>query len=282
MQRGVYPAAVTPFDASGKIDYPSLARLIAWFATTGCKGLVVAGTNGEGPSLSAFEKKELINQTVALAKPFGLESVLGIATPSLDEAIWLSKQAANAGAVATLLMPPSYFREVDESGLEKWFKAVMDASPIPVLIYNLPKRTGFELSANLLGRLSQHDQYLGTKDSSGTHANLAAYRAATGEKLLYVGDETLLLDALKAGWTGTISGAANAVPHWLSEIVTSESPTKFEYLLPALKALRSLPQPASNKTILVRKRIISNDVLKLPLVNGGMDLTDQLKPWLDA
>jgi len=165
MKPGVYPAAVTPLSAKGEVDLPAVARLMAWYKAGGCTGVVLAGTNGEGPSLSAVEKRDLVRGAVPLAD--GLDIVLGVATPSLDEAIWLCKQANNASAKAVLLMPPGYFREVSEDGVAKWFEAVLDASPIPILIYNFPKMTGITLSAETMARLSVHDKMIGLKDSSG-------------------------------------------------------------------------------------------------------------------
>src|ERR1051325_1116008 len=140
---GVYPAAITPFNSKGKLDEESLAKLLAWFEAGGCKGAVLAGTNGEGPSLSATEKRDLISCAYGLKGK--LDLILGIATPSLDEAIWLSRRAADSGAVATLLMPPGYFREASEEGILTWFGAVLNQSPIPVIVYNFPKRTGVAL-----------------------------------------------------------------------------------------------------------------------------------------
>src|SRR5665213_2761777 len=124
MRAGVYPASVTPFDAKGRIDLPAIARLMAWFKAAKCAGIVLAGTNGEGPSLSAVEKRDLVRSAVELSD--GLEVILGIATPSLDEAIWLCGQTHSAGAHAALVMPPGYFRDVSADGIANWFEAVMD------------------------------------------------------------------------------------------------------------------------------------------------------------
>jgi 4-hydroxy-tetrahydrodipicolinate synthase len=270
VRSGVYPAAVTPFDEKGGIDMPGVARLLAWFASNGCKGAVLAGTNGEGPSLSATEKRDLIKQAVPLGEKLGLEIVLGIATPSLDEAVWLCKQAHQAGSPAVLLMAPGYFREAGEEGVEGWFRHVLDRSPVDVLIYNFPKRTGITISPELMGRLASHDRMLGLKDSSGSRENLHGYDC--GEKLRYVGDETLLADALAAGWTGTISGAANVLPLWLSQIVDEwprdreSAETKFELIVPIIRELRALSQPASNKTALLELGVIDSNALRLPLL----------------
>lgn len=273
LESGVYPAAVTPMDANGAVDEPSVARLLAYFEAAGCKGVVLAGTNGEGPSLSAYEKRDLLR--LANTCKGSLELVLGIATPSLDEARWSCEQAAKNGAVATLVMPPSYFRTATEGGIMEWFVALADASPVPVLAYNFPKMTGFTMSAAFVAELAQHPNIAGFKDSSGEAENLAAYSAAVfyrppeppapRTKRLFVGDETLLLDALTKGWTGTISGAANCVPQWLSQIVADRDETKFQIALPVIKAIRSQPQPATNKAVLYALGVISTPHPRLPL-----------------
>jgi 4-hydroxy-tetrahydrodipicolinate synthase len=274
LKRGCYPASVTPFDAKGKIDMAALANLLAWFKSNGCAGAVLAGTNGEGPSLSATEKRDLVRGAVPIGHELGLQIILGVATPSLDEATWLCRQAGQSGAEAVLLMPPGYFREASEEGLEAWFNAVMDASPLDILIYNFPKRAGISISCELMGRLAQHPKMAGLKDSSGEVQNLPGYRSVLpAEKVLYVGDETLLLQALDHGWTGTISGAANLIPRWLSQIATEEDlasrEVKFQMVLPALKAIRTTPQPAGNKMILKRLGVLERDDVKLPLLGAS-------------
>jgi len=271
MKSGVYPAAVTPFSAKGEVDFTSIARLMAWYKAGRCSGVVLAGTNGEGPSLSAVEKRDLVKGAVGLAD--GLDVILGIATPSLDEAIWLCKQSYSAGAHAVLVMPPGFFKDAGDEGIAKWFEAVLNSSPIPVLIYNFPSRTGITIPAETMARLSKHDQMMGLKDSSGNIENIAGYANAlqgTG-KCLFVGDETLLLEALKGGWTGTISGAANVLPGWLSQIVLDwqsdreSAETKFAIVEPVLRLIRSCPQPASNKRILFEMGVLPSADVRLPL-----------------
>lgn len=271
MQPGVYPASVTPFDAKGRVDMVSVARLLAWFEAGGCAGAVLAGTNGEGPSLGLVEKRDLLRQAMPLRGR--LDLVLGIATSSLDEAHWLCKQAYSTGAAAVLLMPPSYFKEASEDGLLRWFEEVIADSPVPVLVYNFPQRTGVHIRPEFLERLARLDNFAGAKDSSGDRENLASYKAAAGDRSLFVGNETLLIEALGAGWSGTISGAGNALPMWLSQIVAewvggnkAGAETKFQLLLPAIEALRNSPQPSVNKELLRRKGILSEADVRLPLL----------------
>ena len=250
---------------------PAVVRLMAWFESEGCTGAVLAGTNGEGPSLSAPEKRDLVARAMPLKGK--LDLILGIATPSLDEAVWLCKQADQVGCAGVLLMPPFYFRDASPQGVEDWLRFVLDKSPSPVVVYNFPQKTGVTISADTLSRLSEHERFAGVKDSSGAPENIAAYRAALGpDRQLFMGNETLLLDALTAGWSGAISGAANVLPMWISQIVCEwrrgdreSAGAKFELVLPMIESLRKHSQPAMNKALLLRLGVLPSDRLRLPL-----------------
>ncbi|HEY0867238.1 MAG TPA: dihydrodipicolinate synthase family protein [Fimbriimonas sp.] len=266
----VFPASVTPFDASGEVDHPSVVRLISLFRSTGCRGVVLAGTNGEGPSLSAVEKRDLVRLATSVAE--NLEIILGISTSSLSEAVWLAQQAAKTGASAGLVMPPSYFHEASEEGLYRWFLALADAGPLPLILYNFPQRTRVPLGPDLVARLARHERIVGLKDSSGERANLEGYAHAIGHKRLYVGDETLLMEALEKGWTGTISGAANILSDWLVQIVEDRDEesrrTKYAYLRAGIEELRLGPQPTLNKSLLAEMGIIEGARMRLPLMDA--------------
>lgn len=268
---GVYPASITSLTPEDRVDTPGMARVLAAFEAAGCQGAVLAGTNGEGPSLSAVEKRDLVRDGVAVRGR--LDIIAGIASPSLNEAVWLTKQAAKAGAAAVLVMAPGYFREASEDGVATWFERLMDAADVPVLAYNFPKRTGFTMSGSFMARLARHPQFGGAKDSSGDAANLRAYREAVGtQHALFVGDETLLWDALEAGWNGTISGAANVLAPWLVQVVRAyqegkreEAETKFQLVLPLIREIRQNPQPAAHKAVLHRLGILDSATVRLPL-----------------
>lgn len=285
LRTGIYPASVTPFRPDGRFDAESLAKLLAWFEFCGCQGVVLAGTNGEGPSLSAPEKRDLL----AVARPLAgrLDLILGIATPSLDEALWLVRQAGRLGAVAALVMPPGYFRSASEEAIGLWFEALMDDSPIPIIAYNHPAMTGIPLPPNLLGRLAQHPQLIGVKDSSGYVENLLPYREAVPDRVrLYVGDETLLADALDAGWSGSISGAANVLADWLVRIESDfrsggreSAGAKHVLIRPVLEAIRAAPQPACHKGVLARVGTLESDTVRLPL-EGAPEAAETLHRML--
>lgn len=260
--RGVWPAAVTPFDADGKVDAVSFLKLLAFFEASGCSGVVLAGTNGEGPSLGAVEKRDLLR----VAAKSGLPCLLGVATPSLDEAVWLANQTGKCGGRGILLMAPGYFRTAPTKGVVDWFLAVADASPVPVVAYNFPKYTGFVFDSDVVKALSRHSNIQGFKDSSSDRSNLAMFRFMAPEAALMVGDETLLAEALSAGWQGTISGAANLVPNWISRAVAEPASEAFATVLPVVEAIRSEIQPAANKAVLHRWGLIGRSDVRLPLL----------------
>lgn len=270
---GLYPASVTPFDERGRVDPAGVARLLAWFEASGCQGVVLAGTNGEGPSLSAVEKRDLLKEAAPVRGK--LELILGIATPSLHEAVWLSRRAEEFEAAAILVMPPMAFRDAPTEGIRTWFLRLLDDGPAPALLYNHPRMAGIALGADLVAELAAHERVIGLKDSSGEVGNLIAFRQAIPEpKRLFVGDETLLLDALANGWNGTISGAANVLAQVLSTIVERWSTDRdsaqatFDLVLPLIRMLRYNPQPALNKGLLHAMGILETPHVRPPLVEA--------------
>jgi 4-hydroxy-tetrahydrodipicolinate synthase len=286
----VYPASVTPFSERGEIDAAGVTRLLARFKAAGCHGVVLAGTNGEGPSLSTYEKRDLLKLAADLGT--GLDLVLGIATSSMTEAVWQAKHARADGATACLVMPPSYFTEAGQEGIARWFEAVFEESGCPLIVYNFPKRTGIRLEPDTIARLAENDGVLGFKDSSGEPANLPTYKRHSAGKALYVGNESLLLKALESGWSGTISGVANVIGEWLVRIVAdwktqNESAcAKFEFISTAIDLMRSAPQPLANKHLLSKLGVLDGCSVRLPLtaeVPVDFDrLSATILPLLDA
>lgn len=265
MFSGAYTALVTPFGNDGEIDYPGVARLLAWHESEGMDGVVIAGTNGEGPSLSAIEKRDLTKFAVSHAG--SLKIIFGAGTCSLPEAIWLCNQAEKSGAVAALVLPPFYFSPT-ESGIEQWFTSLVDNTKIPVILYNFPKPTKITLSPHMVGRLLTQDRIIGIKDSSGDEGYLNDCLAETvpKSKSMLVGDERLLLTCLKQGGSGTISGLANSFPRLVSRQVAEQTDTMQTLINEAVANVKCHPQPAVHKAILNHKGLPGGRV-RLPLVD---------------
>lgn len=260
------PAAVTPFDAEGRVDSSGVARLLAFFRAEGATGVVVGGTTGEGPSLTSFEKRDLVRTAASLAH--GLPVWLGVATPSLEEAVWLAREAEKAGAAGVLVMPPFFYREADPA---PWLRAFLDRSPADAILYHFP-RFAPPLPASLLAGLADHPRFVGLKDSSGAAENLDAYAAALPGKRLFVGDERLLTPALAAGWAGTISGASNVLCRELAGALADDGEsqtTKLKLLIPRLEEIRGTPQPMGHKAWLVERGVLERADVRLPLSGTG-------------
>ncbi|MDW8107412.1 MAG: dihydrodipicolinate synthase family protein [Armatimonadota bacterium] len=203
---GVHVAAITPFNSAGAVDAPVFVRLLAHFEAQGAQGVVIAGSTGEGPSLSAPEKAHLYE--VAASAKGKLQIVAGVLVCSLDEALYLARQAYRAGCDALMVAPPFYYAPSLE-GLIAFYRAVLDASRLPVVLYNIPQRTHVKITPALLDALIDHPNLVGVKDSSGSVRSLYQFLRYAPRLRVWVGEEKLLLRCLQRGGAGTISGLAN-------------------------------------------------------------------------
>jgi 4-hydroxy-2-oxoglutarate aldolase len=205
---GVFAPITTPFDpASGEISPQHLKDNVTRLLTDGLDGIVVAGSTGEAPLLDSDEHRRVVAWTREVT-PQGKWLIAGTGAESTRQAVALTRAAAAEGADAVLVRPPSYFPAVAARALANYFRAVADASPVPVLVYNIPKYTHVSLPPELLQELSTHARIVGAKDSSGDLKNLAAYREAAPQWAVFVGSGSLLLPALELECNGGIVAVA--------------------------------------------------------------------------
>ena len=217
---GVFPPITTPFEvATGDIAPVRFRENITRLLAAGVNGIVVAGSTGEAALLDADEQRRL----VAAAREAVVEQawlIAGTGGESTRETIALTRAAAAEGADVVLVRPPSYYAAgTNFATLRDHFRAVADASPVPVLIYNIPKYTHLSLPAELLQRLAEHQRIIGVKDSSGDAKNVAAYREAVPSWTVVVGGASLLLTALELGCQGGIIGVACYAPGLCVQLV---------------------------------------------------------------
>lgn len=280
MISGAFTALITPFDEDGKIDFLGIAKLLAWHESQGMTGVVMAGTNGEGPSLSSKEKFELIGFTTQNAGR--LHVIAGLGTCSISEAIWLTKRAKEAGAIASLALSPFYFRNASENGVYQWFKTLLDSSDLPCIFYNFPKMTGFTLSPNLMEKLLEHRHSAGIKDSSGDQDIFDQYLKISKEmkKSFFVGDERLLLKNLTSGGSGTISGLANSFPNLIARQINERSEVLQMAIDQASENIKCHPQPAVHKYILNQRKLPGGN-LRPPLEPLNHQQTQQVDRFLE-
>lgn len=209
-------AMVTPFGHEGRLDVDGAVKLARWLVDNGNDGLAVAGTTGEGATLSDAEKVELWK---AVREAVGVPVIAGTGTASTAHSVELTKAAADAGADAVLVVTP-YYNRPSQAGIEAHFRAVARATDLPVIAYDIPKRTGRELATSTLVRLANDGVLAGVKDAAGSPpatASLIAQAPAGFE--VYSGDDSWTLPLLAVGAVGVISVASHWAGATMSEMV---------------------------------------------------------------
>ena len=217
MITGSIVALVTPMTDTGDIDWAALERLIDWHIANGTQALGLVGTTGEASTLSHPEHREVIRFGVSHAGG-RIPIMAGTGSNSTLEAVELTVSAAEAGADCALLVTPYYTRPTQE-GLYQHFKAVAGAINLPIVLYNVPSRTGCDLSAETTLRLSQIENIVGLKDATGDVARGAALIQALPEGFgVYSGDDGTTCDLLEVGAAGCISVTANVAPAQMADM----------------------------------------------------------------
>ena len=242
---GVIPPMITPFTQNGDLDLKAHVANISRWNKAGLRGYLVLGSNSEAVYLNEQEKLSLIEQTRENASSSHL-ILAGTGMESTRETIHLTKKAAKAGAHAALIITPAFYQaQMKDEAQVRHFQAIADASPIPILMYNVTKYTGINLSPRVVEILSQHSNIIGMKDSSGSIPQLVQYQKAAAEGFnLLVGTASAWYPALTLGTTGAIMALANCAPEecvrvqqWFKEGRTTEAETLYRRLFPVNQAV---------------------------------------------
>ena len=217
MFAGSLVALITPFK-NGSVDEKGFEKFVGWQIKEGTDGLVPCGTTGESPTLSMDEHKRVIDICIATAKGTGVPVIAGTGSNSTAEAIELTRHAKQAGADAAMLVVP-YYNKPTQEGLFQHFKAVAEAVDIPILLYNVPPRTGGDMQVETVVRLSQVKNIIGIKDASYDMARptLTRLRARKGFCQLS-GEDASAVGFLAQGGDGCISVTANVAPRLCADM----------------------------------------------------------------
>jgi 4-hydroxy-2-oxoglutarate aldolase len=209
---GIFPPIPTPF-VEDHVAYDKLAFNIEKWSKTGLKGLVAMGSNGEYVYLSAAEKRKFVEKVVALT-PDHMLVIAGTGCESTRETIELTRDCAACGAHAALVVTPHYYGgRMNEAAMLAYFTAVADQSPIPILLYNVPKFTHVNLTCRLVAQLSRHPNIVGIKDSTGNVIQLGEFlNNVEADFKLLVGTAGALLGGLALGCVGGVLALANVAP----------------------------------------------------------------------
>lgn len=209
---GIFPPITTPF-MDDKVACDKLASNIEKWGQTGLKGVVVLGSNGEYVSLSEDEKRKVV-ETVVQSAPEHMSVIAGTGCESTRETIRLTADCAALGAHAALVVTPHYFGgKMTDAALAKHYTAIADSSPIPIILYNVPKFTHVNLTVNLVARLSRHANIIGIKDSTGNVIQLGEFlNQVDTDFSVLVGTAGALYGGLTLGCAGGVLALANVTP----------------------------------------------------------------------
>ena len=218
MFRGSLVALVTPMTESGDVDHVAFGRLLDWHARQGTDGIVIAGTTGESPTVTAAEAAELLQ--IAVQRIGGRMPVIaGTGGNSTAESIERTRAACELGVDGVLVVTPYYNRPPQE-GLYRHFSLVADASSVPLILYNVPSRTACDLLPETVERLSFHPQIIGIKEATGSVERGAEILRRCGDDfLLLSGDDATCRELIGAGAQGVITVTGNVAPRMMHEMV---------------------------------------------------------------
>ena len=284
--RGAFTALVTPFREDGTIDAAEVRRLVAWQVLAGIDGLVPVGTTGEAPTLTPDEREEMIALTVETVAERGsrgrVRVVAGTGTNDTRATIAATRRAAALGADTALVVAP-YYNRPDGRMLDAHFRAVADEGDLPIVVYNVPSRTGTNVDADTFLRLAEHPRVVGVKEASGNLDQIAVIcRDRPADVAVLSGDDAATLPILALGGDGVVSVASNQVPGEVAAMVAraragdwDEARRIHTRWLPLFRAnFQGAPSPVPVKAVLRAMGLLASDTVRgplLPLADGPRD-----------
>ncbi|TDF99180.1 4-hydroxy-tetrahydrodipicolinate synthase [Paenibacillus piri] len=282
---GIFVPIVTPFACNGELDLESFDQLARKLIGEGIAGLVVNGTTGESPTVEPDEWAALIAAARKAAQTAGWVPVIaGTGTNSTFSTVRKTEQAGLHGADAALVVVPYYSRP-SQLGIIEHFRRTGDAG-LPVIMYDIPHRTGVALELNTVRTILEMDHVIGLKDSTGS-VKLVSELSRLGTKPVLCGDDELFYASLSCGAQGGMLAAANADARTLVQVYeyfaqgrTVEAKRLFDRLLPIVRLLFSEPNPAPLKWLLAQRQTIASGELRLPMSRIGLPLQEQLSSYV--
>lgn len=268
--KGAATAIITPFDKENKVDYAKFASLIEWQIAEGINAIVVCGTTGEGSTLTDEEHRDTLKFAVDYING-RVPVIAGTGSNDTDYAIDMTKFACDIGADAMLVVTP-YYNKATQKGLIKSFEAIADASTKPVILYNVPSRTGCNILPQTASVLADHPNIVAMKEASGNISQIAELAALTRDRLyIYSGNDDQIVPVLSLGGVGVISVLSNLMPKATVEIcekffagdVKGSADMQLR-LLPLINALFSEVNPIPVKAAMAAMGFCEN-TLRLPL-----------------
>ncbi len=272
--RGCYVALVSPFDKQGAVNEEGLRSNINFLIDNGVAGIVPCGTTGESATLSWEEHNRVVD--AALNEANGRVKVItGAGSNNTQEAIEAAKHAKKNGADAILCITP-YYNKPTQEGLYQHYRAISESVSIPIVVYNVPSRTGVNLQSETLERLCEFEAIIGVKEASGNLHQISEIHRRCGDRLTILsGDDALTLPMLSCGAQGTVSVVGNILPAKTSEMIKAffegrmdDALALHEELLPVSNAMFIETNPIPVKTAMNYLGLAAGSC-RLPLVSMG-------------
>ena len=277
--RGAFTALVTPFSHDGAVDEASFRRLVRWQIVAGIDGLVPCGTTGESPTLTSGERERLIAISVETAaeRPSRqrVTVVAGTGTNDTAATIQATRRAAELGADAALVVAP-YYNRPDARMLFAHFNAIADEGDLPIVVYNVPSRTGSNVDADTFLRLAEHPRVVAIKEASGNLEQIARIcRDRPSDVAVLAGDDAWTLPVLALGGHGVISVASNEIPGDMSALCSAAAADDWDgarrlhdrWLPLFLANFRGGPNPVPVKAALALMGLLETDAVRAPLLS---------------
>ena len=281
--KGLGVALITPFTENGAVDFAAVAKIVDNLIEGGVDYILVLGTTGETPTLTTDERKALI-RFVRDRVAGRVKLMVGVGGNCTRDVVATLESWDLSGYDAVLSVNP-YYNKPNQEGLYQHFKAIAEASPLPIMLYNIPGRTGVNMTPATIARLANDcENIIGVKEASGNLEQMEQVKALTpSDFLLISGDDGLTVDVIKRGGVGVISVLANAYPAETKEVVElalggniDEADAKLKALDGIISALFEEGNPVGVKTTLYLKGVCSN-TMRLPLVPGSEALQAKIK-----
>lgn len=287
MFRGSIVALVTPFKEDESLDLPKLRELVEFQVQSGTHGLVPCGTTGESPTLSHEEHRTVVEETIRAADG-RIPVIAGTGSNSTREALDLTRHAKDAGANAALVITPYYNRPTQE-GLLRHFLTLADAVDLPLIIYNVPGRTGTDILPETLARLAEHPNIIGIKEATGSLKRTSEVIAACGPDFIVLsGDDIVTLPMMSVGARGVITVVGNIAPREVAAMCDAfdagdiKRAQELHYkTMPLAIDLFIETNPIPVKTAMQMMGML-NGVMRLPLCPMSAANTEKLRRSLKA
>jgi len=284
----LFTALITPFNTKFEINNEIIKDLIKFQIQSNIDGIVVCGTTGEFPSLTVPEIVQVIE--IANNSKKNIKLIAGIGRNSIKETLYLANQVSEK-VDAFLISPPSFFKPLTLNGLYTYYSRILSSIETPIIIYNIPKYTGIEITDDLINKLLKFQNFLGIKDSSGNIQNTINWISKYSELKIFNGSDALIFDAVKNGVSGSISAISNIFPIKIKTIIDEIQKNNLENakkiqdeIFNIRSVIKSFPTIAALKSLLNWREItLLKSRVRPPLIDltneEDLELYNKINRW---